>query len=96
MAPKAFLDTHIPEGPFVALGDGTEAYADLLAARGARIATGSQALPHAGNVARLALARYEAQADPAHFAPDALSAVYLRRPEAEKSAQGPKPAPEPA
>ena len=70
-------------GPITLVGDGVAVYRELVAgALGARarVLDGSAALPHAGNVARLAAAAL-ATATPASAA--AVVPTYLRRPEAE-------------
>lgn len=85
-APEPFLESLAAEpGKLVFLGDGAIAYKEplqrILGAR-ASVADGSHSLPHAGNVARLALPALLRGRTPETEAA-AIVPTYLRRPEAE-------------
>lgn len=85
-APETFLAAVAALGrPVVLVGDGPAAYAarlpEFLGDRAA-VLDGSANLPHAGNVARLAVAALRAGRSPATDAAG-VSPAYIRRPEAE-------------
>ena len=85
LAPEAFLESLKSEGtPLLFLGDSRGAYGALVESILGPFATwldGSVALPHAGNVARLAAAALRSPSEATH--PAAVSPAYIRRPEAE-------------
>ena len=94
--PEAFLTALAATGrDVVFLGDGATAYRELverlLGAR-ARVADGSHSLPHAGNVARLAMPALLRGHTPETEAA-AIVPTYLRRPEAEFKRLGQQPDP---
>ena len=91
-----FLESLASEpGKLVFLGDGAIAYREplqrILGAR-ASVADGSHSLPHAGNVARLALPALRRGRTPETEAA-AIVPTYLRRPEAEFKRLGQQPDP---
>lgn len=94
--PEAFLTALAATGrDVVFLGDGAVAYRELvqrLLGTRARVADGSHSLPHAGNVARLAMPALLRGHTPETEAA-AIVPTYLRRPEAEFKRLGQQPDP---
>jgi tRNA threonylcarbamoyladenosine biosynthesis protein TsaB len=93
--PRPFLESLAAEGsPLLFLGDARPAYGELVESILGPFATwldGSAAMPHAGNVARIAAPILRgprtSETEPSHVVP-----TYLRRPEVEWK-QGPQPRP---